>query len=87
MANKHPAGMGQPTAECWPEVWHFNAPIYAQVRGGKSLTFEDQLFPITRHGYLEDAYFTLCYSPVRDEQGAVPASHVKTANTLREIVI
>ena len=71
MGSKHPAGMGQKTQECWPEVWQFNQPIYARVWQGESLTFEDQLFQITRHGFLEDAYFTLCYSPVRDGNSLV----------------
>ena len=35
------------------------------------MTFEDQLFPIWRYGYLEKAYFTLCYSPLRDETSAI----------------
>ena len=71
MGRKHPAGLGQSTRQCWPEVWDFNAPVYEQVLAGKSLTFENQLFPINRYGYLEDAYFTLCYSPLREEQGGV----------------
>jgi signal transduction histidine kinase len=69
MAAKHPAGLGQATRDCWPEVWHFNRPIYERVLGGDTVTLENQLFPITRHGYVEDAYFTLCYSPLRDEAG------------------
>lgn len=28
MGRRHPAGLGQPTEECWPEVWHINRPIY-----------------------------------------------------------
>ena len=43
MGSKHPAGMGQPTQACWPEVWEFNEPIYSQVWNGDSLTLEDQL--------------------------------------------
>jgi PAS domain S-box-containing protein len=71
MGDKHPAGLGQATRECWPEVWHLNAPIYARVRDGETVTLEDSLYPITRHGHPEDAYFTLCYSPLRDEAGDV----------------
>ena len=71
MGSKHPAGLGQPTQECWPEVWSINEPVYAKVFAGESITFEDQLFPIVRYGYLEDAYFTLCYSPLRDESGTI----------------
>ena len=67
MGRKHPSGMGQPTAQCWPEVWHFNEPIYRQVREGNTLTFENKLLTLERHGFPEDAYFNLCFSPLRDE--------------------
>jgi two-component sensor histidine kinase/PAS domain-containing protein len=71
MGERHPAGLGQPTRECWPEVWHINEPIYARILGGESVTFEDALYPITRHGIIENAWFTLSYSPLRDDQGAI----------------
>lgn len=85
MGAKHPAGMGQPTQECWPEVWQFNQPIYARVWQGESLTLEDQLFRIARHGFLEDAYFSLCYSPVRDEAGVVRGVLVTVVETTARI--
>ena len=66
MGAKHPAGLGQPTRACWPEVWHLNAPIYERVRAGETVLLEDALFPITRSGATEDAWFTLSYSPVWD---------------------
>ncbi len=64
---KEPGALGQPTRECWPEVWHINEPIYRQVWQGETFYFEDQLYPLTRHGFPEEAYFTLCYSPVRQD--------------------
>jgi hypothetical protein len=39
MGVKHPAGLGQPTRECWPEVWHINRPVYERVWEGESLSF------------------------------------------------
>jgi diguanylate cyclase (GGDEF)-like protein/PAS domain S-box-containing protein len=71
MAGKHPEGLGQPTRECWPEVWLINEPIYRRVFAGETLTFEDKLFPIVRRGRREDAWFTLSYSPLRNEDGRV----------------
>ena len=65
MGDKHPAGLGQPTKACWPEVWDMNEPVYARVLQGESVTFEDRLYPLKRYGKLEEAYFTLCYSPLR----------------------
>jgi hypothetical protein len=26
MGARHPGGLGQSAAECWPEVWHIDAP-------------------------------------------------------------
>ncbi|HET7558065.1 MAG TPA: PAS domain-containing protein, partial [Rhodanobacteraceae bacterium] len=71
MADKHPLGLGQPTRDCWPEVWHINEPIYERVFEGETLSFEDALYPLTRHGRTADAWFDLCYSPMRDEAGNV----------------
>lgn len=86
MGNKHPAGLGQPTRKCWPEVWHINEPIYARVLAGETLTLEDQLFPITRQGYLEQAWFTLCYSPLRDEQSRVAGILVTVFETTQRLL-
>lgn len=33
MGDKHPAGLGQPTRDCWPEVWNINEPIYTECSG------------------------------------------------------
>lgn len=66
MNGKHPGGLGQPTEECWPEVWHINGPIYERVRRGETVTVEDGLYPLARDGTLRDAWFTLSYSPLRD---------------------
>ena len=48
MGPRHPAGLGQPTRACWPEVWDINEPIYERARAGETLTFEDALYPIIR---------------------------------------
>jgi two-component sensor histidine kinase/PAS domain-containing protein len=69
--DKHPAALGQPTRECWPEVWQFNAPIYDAVFRGEACSFEAQKLSIMRHGISEDAFFDLNYSAVRDESGSV----------------
>jgi PAS domain S-box-containing protein len=85
MGVKHPAGLGQPTHECWPEVMHINAPIYARVRQGESVSLEDALFPITRSGKLEDAWFSPTYSPLRDEDGHVAGVFLTIVETTRRL--
>ncbi len=85
MGTKHPAGLGQRTQECWPEVWHFNEPIYERVKQGETVTFENQLFPIMRHGVSEDAFFTLCYSPLWDSAQAIVGVIVTVFETTAQI--
>ena len=94
LADKHPGGLGQPTRECWPEVWHINGPLYTRVWQGETLTFEDKRFPLARHGRLEDIWFTITYSPIRAEEGRISgvlvtmfettAAHVAQAARERE---
>ncbi|GAA0259945.1 hypothetical protein GCM10008965_30560 [Methylorubrum aminovorans] len=86
MGLKHPAGLGQPTRACWPEVWHINAPIYERVWAGETLTFEDALYPLTRSGRLEDAWFTLTYSPLRDDSGAIAGILVILVETTSRVL-
>ena len=72
LAAKHPGGLGRPTRDVWPEVWHLNAPIYARVLGGETVTLDEAHFPVRRHGPdgpAEDLYITLAYSPVPDDAG------------------
>ena len=78
---KHPAGLGQPTHECWPEVRHINGPIFDRVLQGETLTFEDALYPLLRSGVLEDAWFTLVFAPIVAESGDVAGAFVTVVET------
>lgn len=82
MGRKHPAGLGQPAHECWPEVREFTAPLYENVVSGReSFTFQDQAFVIHRHSEPETAYFTLTVSPVLDDAGEVGGLLTTVAET------
>ncbi|MCF0055205.1 PAS domain-containing protein [Dyadobacter sp. CY356] len=85
MGDKHPSGLGQPTQHCWPEVWHINEPIYRRVWQGESFRFDDALYPINRLGYLQDARFTLAYSPVFLDSGEVGGILVTVLETTRQV--
>ncbi len=72
MGKKHPRGLGQPTRECWPEVWSFNAPLYeGVVERGEAFEFENQRLTLERSGYPEEAFFTLTFSPAPDDGGNI----------------
>jgi PAS domain S-box-containing protein len=68
---KHPAALGSPGGEIFPEVWKVVGPEFERVRRGESFAVDDWLLPLDRNGYLENCWFTLSYSPIRDESGGV----------------
>ena len=86
-AAKHPAALGQPNRDCWPEVWAFNAPIFEAVRRGEVRSFERQLLTIARSGQMEDAWFDLTYSPVRDEAGDVSGVLVTVVESTQHVLL
>ena len=65
---KHPVSMGQPTRECWHEIWHVLEPLIdTPYTGGPATWMEDILLEINRYGFVEETHFTIAYSPVPDE--------------------
>ncbi len=70
LGNKHPC-MGQPFLEVWAETADALRPIVEKAYAGQSVYIEDFHIVTTRSGAPEDAYFTFCYSPLRDENGTV----------------
>ncbi|HET9767443.1 MAG TPA: PAS domain-containing protein, partial [Thermoanaerobaculia bacterium] len=68
---KHPAALAKPGAEIFPEVWGMVGPEFDRAWSGEPFEFEDWLLPLDRNGYLESCWFTVSYSPIRDESGGV----------------
>ena len=84
--DRHPNAMGRSNREIWPEVWDFNKPVFERVMSrGETVHFEDQLFPIVRNGRMEDANFTLSYSPIFSEAGQVGGTLVVLVETTERI--
>jgi PAS domain S-box-containing protein len=68
---RHPSALGQGGRECWAEIWDIIGPQIEQVMNGGGATWhENQLVPVTRHGRLEQVYWTYGYSPI-DEDGGI----------------
>ena len=65
---RHPGSVGKPAREVWAEIWDIIGPQIEQVMSGGGGTWhENQLVPITRHGKLEDVYWTYSFSPIDDD--------------------
>jgi PAS domain S-box-containing protein len=84
LGNKHPASMGQPASECFPEIWDVIGPLIDTPFNGGSATWMDDLqVEYIRYDRLEEAHFTIAYSPVPDE--TVPSGIGGVLATVHEI--
>ncbi|MGZ9706086.1 GAF domain-containing protein [Pseudomonas sp. GNP013] len=70
LGNK-PEALGRPFNEIWHEVWDDISPIVADAFEGHATYIENFPLVIEREAMPEQAYFTFCYSPIRDPQGRV----------------
>jgi len=66
-----PSALGIPFGEVWREVWEEIRPIAEQALAGKATYIEHFPLVIQRSGVPEQAWFTFCYSPIRDGSGRV----------------
>ncbi len=67
---RHPSALGQRGRDCWAEIWPIIGPQIEQVMSGGGATWhENQLVPVTRHGRLEQVWWTYSYSPIDEGDG------------------
>jgi PAS domain S-box-containing protein len=67
---RHPSALGQGGRACWAEIWDIIGPQIEQVMSGGGATWhQNQLVPVTRHGRLEQVYWTYGYSPIDEDDG------------------
>jgi two-component sensor histidine kinase len=66
-----PSALGRAFDDVWQEAWKDIGPIAGRALAGEPTFIEDFPLVVERHGYAEQAYFTFCYSPIRDEMGHV----------------
>jgi PAS domain S-box-containing protein len=66
---KHPAALGLPTHDCWPELRSVSEPIFERVQAGETVTQVEQIYPLERgvaDRPAEDVPITISFGPVRD---------------------
>ena len=63
-----PRRLGLPCSECWSQIWHILKPLIdSPFKGGPPTWSEDLPLELKRHGFNEEAHFTVAYSPVPDD--------------------
>jgi len=90
LGERHPAALGKPLRAIWPEIFDQLGPLSDDILSGKSGHFfaEDHPWTLHRHGVLEEAYFTISYSPLPDPQsrngiGGILVTAVETTDRVR----
>jgi len=87
IAGKHPAALGCPGRECWPEIWHIIGPMLEGVlKRGEATWSNDLLLLLERNGYPEECYFTFSYSPICDERGEIAGVFTPVAETTDHVI-
>jgi signal transduction histidine kinase/DNA-binding NarL/FixJ family response regulator len=87
LVEKHPAALGRPGREVWPEIWHIIGPMLdSVVKEGRATWSEDQFLPLERRGYPEECYFTFSYSPIHDETGGIGGVFCAVTETTGRVI-
>ena len=83
--SRHPQALGQPLAEVLPDLWPGVKPLIERALGGHPTYGEDVPCPVYRDGRPATGWFTLAYSPLRDEKGFVRGVLCVTSETTQRV--
>src|SRR5262245_12968754 len=67
----HPRALGQDFRETWFSAWPVIGEPFERAIAGETGYLVNQRMFLNRFGYLEEAFFTISFSPIRDESGRV----------------
>ncbi|USX24889.1 ATP-binding protein [Oxalobacteraceae bacterium OTU3CINTB1] len=68
---KHPEAMGAPFKICWATALPVVGDAFDRAHAGEGVYIRDQRMFLDRYGYLEEAFMTFSFSPIRVESGNV----------------
>ncbi|GAB2683801.1 ATP-binding protein [Mucilaginibacter koreensis] len=67
----HPQSMGMNFRECWESALEVVGDKFTRGQQGEGTYIQDQRMFLERYGYLEEAFMTFSFAPIRDESGNV----------------
>lgn len=85
--SNHPA-IGVPLAETFPEAMNdFILPRFdGPLKRGVSYQTADDLFPVNRHGWLEESHFAFAYNPLDDDAGVIRGVFTMCMETTAQVI-
>jgi PAS domain S-box-containing protein len=67
----HPTSMGMNFRICWESALEVVGDKFTRGQQGEGTYIHDQRMFLQRYGYLEEAFMTFSFAPIRDESGGV----------------
>lgn len=85
-AAKHPAALGAPGRDAWPEIFRSIRLVHAGAAAGKFVPVEELQLFIERHRPREEMYLTLSHIPIFSAEHAVDGVFCVCAETTEQVV-
>ena len=73
LAERHPAALGRPYFEVWPEIREATEPLLHRVMAGEPIFLQELPLTLYRNGKPEPTWFSYTFAPVRDDDQNVVA--------------
>ncbi|MGJ7917126.1 ATP-binding protein [Massilia sp. LXY-6] len=73
LGDRHPAALGRPYFEVWPEVRSATEPLLRKAAAGEPVFLEELPLTLNRDGVPTPAWFSYTFAPVRDDAQNVVA--------------
>lgn len=87
IGDKHPHAFGRSIRETQPESWSVIGPMIREVMATRvSNWVPNQQLALNRAGFTEEAYFSLSYSAVEDDEGTVRGMLCVCSETTKQVL-
>lgn len=83
---RHPDALGRPAPAVWADIWADLQPMVDEVMAGRATYSEDLPLVMTRHGFVEETYFSFSFSPVVEPGGRVAGLLDTVAETTHRVL-
>ncbi|WP_149243586.1 ATP-binding protein [Dyadobacter sp. 32] len=83
---KHPESMGQNFKICWETALPVVGAAFDRGLAGEGTYIKDQQMLLDRYGYIEEAFMTFSFAPIRDESGNVGGIFHPITETTEQIL-
>ncbi|GJE61416.1 PAS domain-containing protein [Methylobacterium trifolii] len=86
LGERHPAALGRPFFETWPEVRGEVGSMMDRVFAGDPVHMDDLQLTLHRNGYPEETHFAFSYTPVPGDDGTIVGLFCACTETTRQVL-